>query len=176
MCKMYCTDTYQGHNRLLCRLANCVPIDIQVNQSRSRSVSPHYVIVPISRFSERGYGKMCGDWNRIYQNAWGLQIYIKMGGDCVGIAWGRKNNIHFVWGWRGAPHTRFCRVGSSPHNPHARFSQWGLCGADLRGWVRQGCHIWNRRNFSNFLSIFSRILFSFSLRGLKFVRLIFGTS
>ena len=164
------------YNRLLCRLANCVPIDIQVNQSRSRSVSPHYVIVPISRFSERGYGKMCGDWNRIYQNAWGLQIYIKMGGDCVGIAWGRKNNIHFVWGWRGAPHTRFCRVGSSPHNPHARFSQWGLCGADLRGWVRQGCHIWNRRNFSNFLSIFSRILFSFSLRGLKFVRLIFGTS
>ena len=49
------------YNRLLCRLANCVPIDIQVNQSRSRSVSPHYVIVPISRFSERGYGKMCGD-------------------------------------------------------------------------------------------------------------------
>ena len=50
----------------------------------------------------------------INQNPWGLQIYIKMGGDCVGIASGRKNNIHFVWGWRGAPYTSFCRVGSSP--------------------------------------------------------------
>ena len=61
-------------------------------------------------------------------------IKIKMRGDYkytskwVGIAWGRKSNMHFMWGWRGAPHTRFCRVGSSPHNPHARFFQWGLCG------------------------------------------------
>ena len=57
------------------------------------------------------------------------------------IAWRRKNNIHFVWGWRGTPHTRFCRVGSSPRNPHARFSEWGLRGADLRGWVTQGCMV-----------------------------------
>ena len=51
---------------------------------------------------------------------------------CVGIAWGRKYYIHFVWGCRRAPHTRFSRVGSSHHNPHARFSQWGLYGEELR--------------------------------------------
>ena len=71
----------------------------------------------------------CVGITNIHQNGWELR------GDCVGT---KNNNIHFVWGWCGAPHTRFCQVGSSPHNPHARFSQWGLCGADLRGWVRQG--------------------------------------
>ena len=50
----------------------------------------------------------------IYENAWGLQIYIKMGGDCVGIAWGRKNDIHFVWGGVGLPTQGFVEWGA-PH-------------------------------------------------------------
>ena len=58
--------------------------------------------------------------------------YITMGGDCVGIAWGRKIIYTLCGAGVGAPHTRFCQVQSSPHNLHASFSQCGLRGANLR--------------------------------------------
>ena len=90
--------------------------------------------------SESGYDKMCG-----IETGY---IKIKMRGDYkytskwVAIAWGLRGDekiIHTLCGagvglptqgfveW-GAPHTI-----PMQHNPHARFSQWGLCGADLRG-------------------------------------------
>ena len=66
-----------------------------------------------------------------------------MGGDCVGIAWGRKNNIHFVWGWRGASHTRSCRVGSSPHTIPTQ----GFPSGDCVGWMQLVHHCVKYHNF-----------------------------
>ena len=92
----------------------------------------HSSITPLSHRPTRGpkfaSGKACPR-PFCFQQAGRRQLR----GDCVGIAWGRKNYKHFVWGCRRAPHTRFSRVGSSPHNPYGRFSQWGLNGEDLRG-------------------------------------------
>ena len=49
-----------GYKGSLCG-EGVLQIGLQVSQSRLRSVYLHYAIVPISRFSECGYGKMCGD-------------------------------------------------------------------------------------------------------------------
>ena len=123
------------YNRLLCRLANCVPIHISMSTNHacdrylhitSSSRFPDFPSVDMAKCVgiETGYIKMRGD-NK-YASKWV--------GIACGLRWDEKIIYILCGAGVGLPTQGFVEWGgSSPHNPHARFSQWGLCGADLRG-------------------------------------------
>ena len=158
MSKMYCADTYQGHktkwffgpifsklmalscritpyNRLLCSLANCVPIDMNYHRYPGQPITLAH-ITSSSRFPDfssvdmakcvgikTGYSKMRGDYK--YSSKW------------VEIAWGLRGDERIIYTLCGAgvglPTQGFVEWGA----PHTIPTQ-GFPSGDCVGWICVG--------------------------------------
>ena len=85
------------------------------------------------------------------KNMWGLQIYIKIGGDCVGIAWGPTMINTLCGDGVGLPTQGFVELGAPHTIPTQGFSSGDCSGRICVGEWDRGVHFpeYTRNNLIN---------------------------